>query len=69
MRESLVERKVAGSIPREDVAFSVFNLAIMLRLFCACCAIIIVKSGILLDWYLFWSFHFRNIGLAQKVLL
>ena len=50
MRESLVERKVAGSIPREDVAFSVFNLAIMLRLFCACCAIIIVKSGILLDW-------------------
>ena len=27
--ELLVERKVTGLIPREDVAFSVFNLAII----------------------------------------
>ena len=52
----LVEHKVAGSIPREDVfAFSVFNLAIMLYsvhvpILSLLCAIIVVIVAVLHHW-------------------
>ena len=65
----IVERKVAGSIPREDVfAFSVLNLTIMLYsvhvpILSLLCAIIVVIVAVLHHWWL-WKFHFRNKGLV-----
>ena len=75
--ESLAKKvTVAGSIPRVDVAFSIFNFAIMfvfvlftltivhLPIRSFLCGIIIAIVAVLHDWLLIWTFHFRLEGLV-----
>ena len=46
-----VDHKVVGSIPREDIAFSIFNLKIMFELWTsAICVIVIVIVAVLRGW-------------------
>ena len=48
-----VERKVAGSIPREDVAFSAFNLVIMIVMVQCAYSVLFVYLVIIVKWQLY----------------